>query len=159
MHDGHFVIGGSCGNPVSNRDNLFLMKLDKFFNPIWTRVYGNSTGYQRGYAIIETADSNILVVGLNSENSSDGELDAFVVKKNQNVDTIFKRSIGLPMANFTHAILEKNGRYLMSGVASNENTGDSRATFFSLSKEGTLLQSYYIGASASGLAYCGNSIL
>ena len=160
IHDGTFIISGSCSNPITSKVNLFLMKIDKYLNQEWFKVYGNNTGYQSACSLIETTDSNVLVVGAINNNSVEGESDAYILKVNpQNGDTIFTRSIGTSGSQAAFSVVEKNSEYLISGGSVDLALGESKTFLFSMKEGGSLLKSSHLGAISSGSVSCGYSII
>lgn len=86
-HDGGLLLAGQTATSREGRReeqkiyNIWLMKLDNFGDPVWSRTYGFE-GDEQAKAVIQTRDGGILVAGFTYSTGA-GSADAWILKLNR----------------------------------------------------------------------------
>lgn len=133
--DGGFVITGETyGTPNSDfagqtnhgSYDLFVAKLSSTGTFLWGKIMGG-TQHERGFAIRQLTDGNILVAG--RAVSDDGDVtgnhnnydsgDYWVIKMSPAGDVIWKKCYGGSGDETPYALIEKNNRYHILGTTMN----------------------------------------
>jgi hypothetical protein len=113
MSDGGYIMTGYTISDGFFDYDLFLVRTDSIGDTLWTRTYGDS-GWQEGYDALETADSGFVVIGLTE--SSQTDLDAWMLRIDSSGDTLWTRSIGGTFGDGPTSFIETaDGHYLIVG--------------------------------------------
>jgi hypothetical protein len=118
-YDNGFVLAGSTECVGAGQTDLTLIKTDSSGNVVWDKTYGGTD--QEGasnvgaQAVIQTADSGFAIVGATVSFGA-GNVDFYLVKTDQNGDTLWSRTYGTANRDYPHWISQTNdGGYIMSG--------------------------------------------
>ena len=90
--DGSYMIAGSTSSYGLSASDYYVVKIDVDSNIIWENTYGTDE-IENGYSITETNDGGFVVAGISGIKGS-GDYSAYLVKFNNNGDTIWTRSHG-----------------------------------------------------------------
>ena len=98
---------------------------------VWEKSYGSSD-YERGYAIVNTADGGMVISAFALTNDGDvhgvhtgfGEPDAWVLKLDANGDTVWTKALGGSREEFASAIIETPDSGFIVASQSSSTNGD-----------------------------------
>ena len=105
-------------------NNYFLVKLDSTGSRLWDSSYGGSTGDEISYAMFDSRDSSIMMIGGTSSNDYmvtgyQGSGDMWVVKVDKNGKLIWERALGDSTPDAGNGIcIAPSGGYLAYGGTS-----------------------------------------
>jgi hypothetical protein len=117
---------------------------------LWKRTYFNNSSYYQARKIIESYDSNLVVVG-SMRNSPIWKI--FLMKLNMNGDTIWTRSYNDPLEKTGYTIKETpDFGFIIAGYADSGGTRDSNACLIKTDSLGNLVWRRYYGGANSHLA-------
>lgn len=122
LKDGNYLL---CGTTyMSGNADFYIVKINSSGDTVWTRRYGGpSTDMCKG--IMETTDSFIVACGWTYSYGA-GDADYWLLKMNQNGDTLWTRTHGGPYADICNGIIETNDKnYLMAGYTENSPGGET----------------------------------
>ena len=130
-----FLVGRTNSNDgdVSGNHGSFDAWLVKTrFNGItrWQKCLGG-TGWEDGFSIISTSDGNLLMAGITSSDSIDGQatgwhggFDGWLVKMDTAGNVLWQKCYGGSGSEYFYSVIETyDGSYVVSGF-SNSNDGD-----------------------------------
>jgi hypothetical protein len=120
--DGKYIVAGTTYSDSTGNGDIYLALIDSIGNVIWTKFYGDSLD-ESGNCVIQASDSGFVIAG--STNSfGHGESDAYLVKTNQNGDTLWTKTYG--GADFDYGYFVQNtfdGGFIVVGQESSTDTG------------------------------------
>ncbi len=90
-YDSGFVLTGGTWSFGNGAEDLWVVKTDKNGQLLWSKTYGG-TKQDQGRGVIETRDSLIAVAGF-SYSQSDTLGDSWILRMDQNGDTLWTKSI------------------------------------------------------------------
>jgi len=123
--NGYMMCGSAYGAGTSS--DVFLLKLNSSGEFVWAKTYGgNMDDY--GNMMIRTRDGNYLLCGFSYSYTTEPYDDIYLVKVNQDGDTLWTRSYAKHEQQTPFHLLEtKNGDFVVSGT--DEPTGDGRIIY------------------------------
>lgn len=103
--DGSFIVAGYVYSDKTNKDAIYLMKIDSDGDTLWTRKYQGA----RAYAIIQIKDGNFIVAGASSNLS--------LLKINPQGDTLWTKtySMGNGAYESCAATPTPDGNFIITG--------------------------------------------
>jgi hypothetical protein len=90
LPDSGFIIAGMTVS--SGNDDLYLIRTDKYGEPVWEKTYGGS-GNDCGYSIDVTHDGAYIITGV-TESFGVGSKDLWLLKINIDGDTLWTKTLG-----------------------------------------------------------------
>ena len=108
-----------CGDVIKNREDynrdILLVKANSNGDTLWTKTYGG-TKDENGLNIITTSDGNLLIAGKTESFGADSYGDIYLLKLNQDGDTLWTRHYSDPGQQFPASLTEMcDGSYLVTG--------------------------------------------
>lgn len=96
--DGGFALAGwtdsfSAGRWDSGGKDFWLVRTDENGDSVWSRTYGG-VGNERCSSLIQTADGGFALAGHTESFNSAGEMDFWLVRTNENGDSLWSRTYG-----------------------------------------------------------------
>lgn len=139
---GYVTVGSTEGN--FGLSDLYLLKVDKTGEIMWGKRYGGSN-IDWAQDIIQTYDSNLMVVGYSNSNSS-SDYGIYLVKTDYNGDSIYTKTINWDDWDFAYSLQETaDSGYIIAGET--YQNGNSQALLIKTNKEGdTIWTKTYGGA-------------
>jgi len=120
--DNGFIISGYTNiltNSLSN--NVYLIRIDSTGDILWTKTYGGTNG-DKAYYVHQTIDGGFMVIG-NTASFGAGENDLYLIKTNENGDTLFTKTIGTSGNEMAYtADTTNDGGYIIGGSISRRYT-------------------------------------
>jgi len=110
--DGGYVIVGSA-SPDSTSD-VSVVKLNSQGDTVWAKNYGG-TADDYGNAIQQSTDGGYIIAGSTTSFGA-GTYDVYVIKTNQNGDTLWTKTYGGAQHEVAHAVQQtSDGGYILAG--------------------------------------------
>jgi hypothetical protein len=132
-YDGGYNVAGQSYDDLSGRNNghydFCIIKLNPDGDTTWVKFFGG-TYWENATDIIQTYDSCYLVAGFsNSSNNGDvwgnnGERDFWIIKLNQDGDTIWTKCLGGSMWDAAYSIQETMDTGIVVAGFTKSNDGD-----------------------------------
>jgi len=120
---------------------MFLIILLMFSQNPWERTYGGEQD-DAGFYFIESNDSNYVIVG-NTYSFENGS-DIYVLKINENGDTLWAKTYGTENNEFSFSIKKQNGNYLIVGNTETDDSSESDIYIIKIDENGNLIWSKII---------------
>lgn len=109
-------------NKTHDMSDIWLTKLDANGTVVWNKTIGGS-GDDYGVNIIKTSDSNYVIAGYSGSSDYDvprnlGMHDFFIIKINENGDTLWSKVYGFSSHDHAHKIIQtRDGGFFVAGYA------------------------------------------
>ena len=130
-NDGNYLLTGESqsndgdfSNQNKGRDDIFVIKLNKFFDKIWVKTYGGSES-ETGISIIVNSKGHYLVSGVSRSNDQDligmnrGREDAYILEIDKDGNKVWLRTFGGDGNDCCNSIIyTSTNEYLISGISS-----------------------------------------
>jgi len=113
-NDNNFIVLGIVRDPFGPND-ICLVKMTSSGDTIWKKTYGMGSGSSEvGYSITHSPDGGYVIAGATSYL---GLVKAFLVKINENGDTLWTKTYGAPgcISRFFSIVTMPDGGYAMVG--------------------------------------------
>lgn len=104
--DGGYILLGSTTQSSGNTTDFFLVKTDNSGNETWTKEFGGNSN-EEGYCVQQTDDGGYILVGY-TESYGFGAKDIFLVKTDQNGDTLWTNTFGGPVDDIGRSVVQEN---------------------------------------------------
>ncbi len=117
LDDGGFALFGQTFS--SGSGDFFLVRIDSEGDTLWTKTYGGS-GLESGEAIDVPADGGYFLAGY-TESFGAGKADMYVIKTDENGDTLWTKTFGGAEDDFCYGIgaTADSGYVMVGGTYSN----------------------------------------
>jgi hypothetical protein len=120
--DGGYIIGGTTYSFGHGGYDLWLLKTNADGDTLWTRTYGGS-GEDKGYSVQQTSDGGYIIAGY-TESFGAGYRDAYLVKTNDNGDTLWTRTYGESDEDYFNCVQQSSdGGYIVAGYTDSFGAG------------------------------------
>src|SRR4030095_3353145 len=90
--DGGYIIAGTTSSFGAGATDVYLLKVDSLGNFQWQKTFGGNN-IDRGYSLDITSDSGFVICGYTNSFGSGG-YDAYVIRTDQNGDTLWTKTYG-----------------------------------------------------------------
>ncbi len=142
-YDSGYVFCGETYNNSNGFSDVYIVKTNPLGDTLWTRTYGGAL-IDKGNAVIETSDSNIVVAGI--INTTTDSTDIYVIKLTSNGTLIFDSIYGgILYENMNQIIEVSNGDYIMAGSTTSLSVGgDQDYLIKRIDKNGNFLWDFTI---------------
>ncbi len=119
--NGIIILGSTTS--FGNGKDLYLIKLDKDGNIVWSRTYGG-TKVDAGIKIKHTSDGNFIIIG-NSTSFDAKRRDVYLLKINENGDVLWSHAYGGELNEFGLDVIESPlGGYILVGETNSFDVKD-----------------------------------
>lgn len=166
--DGGFILAGNTRSetfskhpdaPYTDGSNCFLQKLNSLGQQLWyINLGGSEDEFLSG--VLPLNDGHFLAYGSTASNDKDihgnhGEMDGYVIKFNENGDTLWTRCIGWNSSDVLQEVIEYKDNHfigiLMTVDSTNVNNyGKSDLCLITFDSVGTQLLGHYGGSGEDG---------
>ena len=135
--DGGFVVVGETYSFGAGDNDVYVIKTNANGDSLWTKTYGgNKEDY--GRAVVETADSNLLIGGATFTFDVDSG-DAFMIRTNNQGDTIWTANYGGTGTDFANDVIETmDGGFAFLGTTTSYNSKNKDFYFARINQAGVL---------------------
>jgi hypothetical protein len=119
--DGGYIITGYTGNSFNNY--VYLIKTDGNGDSLWTKTFGG-TEWDVGFSVQQTNDGGYVVSGSTTSYGS-GVYDVYLIKTDENGDSLWTKTFGGTGEDFGHSVQQTNdGGYIITGWTSSFGNGE-----------------------------------
>ncbi len=147
LADGGFLLLGVSECDDANGRQAKLIRIDKDGNEVWPehKLYGGAD-LEEVFDIIPTDDGNFVFVG-RTRSFGDGENQVYLVKVDENGNTLFEKNIADTLDSQGEAIVQtQDGGFAIVGSAQNPINSNSKDVFLlKTDSDGNKLWSTYFG--------------
>ena len=120
----YLLISGISRYSSTLKYSGYLLRYDFDSGIAWTKFYTPDTNEYNGiFTMLRSSDGNILMAGSAQRNSA-GDSQVFLVKVNEEGDTIWQRLYGTSRWETILDVVETDGGFLLGGYARTMSTGD-----------------------------------
>ncbi len=150
--DGGYIIAAHTNSFGAGMHDIYLIKTDANGDTVWTKTYGaGSQDYLR--AVQQTADGGYIMVA-HSDGFGAGSSDVYVVRANENGDTLWTRSYGGSGGDFGYSIRQIiDGGFIIAGYTSSFGAGRSDVYLLKIDGDGDISWAKTYGGSAADYGY------
>jgi|WetSurMetagenome_2_1015567.scaffolds.fasta_scaffold15119_1 putative intracellular protease/amidase len=148
--DNGFLLAGYSTSTANNNKNIYVVKTNSSGELIWEKTYGKDS-IDVASAIYKTTDGNYLICG-HTQSYGAGEDDIYVLKINQNGDTLWTKTFGGTRTDIGNSILEVNSsNYIFAGSTGSPGITSNNQDFYIIktNSSGTSLWAKNFGTSGS----------
>lgn len=127
LSDSGFVIIGSTGSYGLGYSSVYVVRIDKTGDTVWTKTFGGSRA-DLGYDIVATSDNGFIIAGVTVP---DGEnyYDAYLVKIDSLGNLDWEQTYGGPLEDKAYSVIQtQEGGYLFTGTS--EVSGGRKTDIF-----------------------------
>jgi hypothetical protein len=146
--DSGFVICGYSNSFGPGGYDVYLVKLDKYFQKQWEKVYGGDD-WDFGNSVKQTSDGGYIICG-STYSFGAGDEDYFLVKTNPAGDTVWTKTFGGASEDVARSVVQTaDGGYLLTGYTM--SMGDTNGDIYTVRTDAmgdTLWTSRYGGSGA-----------
>lgn len=145
--DDGFVVVGYTESFGNGESDLYLMRVDRNGDTLWTRTYGGP-GWEEGYAIAQTEeDKGFIVVG-QTVPEEDASTRAWMLRTDMNGDTLWTYTWGDTewRYNVNDVRETPDGNFVVVGYAASSIPGSGNGWISMVDRNGTLLWSKVLEA-------------
>jgi len=98
-NDDGFIIAGIKGNggPTTR---IWVIKTDSNGDTVWTKHYGTASSNERGRCVRQTSEGGYVIVGSTATYNLNGITDIWLIKTDENGDTLWTRNFGTSYGGF-----------------------------------------------------------
>jgi hypothetical protein len=111
-NDGDYALTGYTGS--GDWPNLLVMKLDSNGDTIWSKIYAD-VGHSQGFSICKSPDNGYVVSGFTCENENYWNYVMYILKIDENGDTVWSKKFGNGNTFARRVIPTFNGGYAVLG--------------------------------------------
>jgi hypothetical protein len=114
-NDGGYIITGYTNSFGNGTEDLYLIKTDNNGDSLWTKTFGDTNG-EEGYSVQQTNDGGYIITGVKSFFSNGLTLDIYLIKTDENGDSLWTKTFGGTSNETGSSIQQTNdGGYIISG--------------------------------------------
>ncbi len=141
--DSGYVVTGYSNSFGSGGYNVYLLRLNKSGDTLWTKTYGGSSA-DSATCVRETADGGFLIAGITKSFGTHNE-DVYIVRTESDGDTLWTKNYGYASWNGARSLqLLSDGGFAVVGYATNY-TPNSEAWLLRMNSIGDTLWTRNIG--------------
>jgi hypothetical protein len=153
--DGGYIITGYTSSYVVGPTDVLLIKTDEYGNEIWNRTFGGMS-YDCGYSVQQTRDNGYVVIGV-SYSDNDSDINAWLIKIDNNGDEVWNRFIGGSGYDIGRSLRQTvDGGYIIIGYTSSYGVGKEDVWLIKTDEYGKLVWDKTFGGTETdeGLSIC-----
>ncbi|MCE3260032.1 MAG: hypothetical protein K0S12_1673, partial [Bacteroidetes bacterium] len=143
---GYFLTGYSNFNLTNGYDGC-LVKTDATGNVQFTKYYGGSD-WDFLYNACLMPDGGLVMCGETYTDSKGGS-DAYLIRTDQNGDTLWTKKIGTTGDDSFYAVAQKNNRIYVVGKTHNISTNKSEASVYKVDFSGNIISQNFYGPNST----------
>jgi len=136
--DKGYIITGFTNSYNARMNDVLLLKTDADGKEQWRKTFGGP-GDDIAWSIVLNEDDGFTIAA-QTNSSGHGELDAYLIRTNNNGDTLWTRTYGGPETDRVFSVdLTKDGSILLAGITYSFGAGDRDAYLLKTDRNGNLL--------------------
>ena len=150
--EGYAVAGKT--RSIASGEKAWVIKLNKRGNKVWDNTFAKRTDDEI-FSIIQTVDEGYAVCGYTGAKDW-GEVDCWVIKLDENVNTVWDNIFGGIGWDETNTILQtEDGGYVVFGFVQSKNEGREDAWIAKLDENGEIVWDKAFGGSQNDEVFSG----
>ncbi|MCP4633362.1 MAG: T9SS type A sorting domain-containing protein [candidate division Zixibacteria bacterium] len=147
-----FIISGYTTSYGAGGMDIYLLRVDKDGDTLWTRTFGGFDN-DRGFSVIRTDDGGYIVAG-STETYGAGGWDVYILKTNQNGDSLWAHTYGGANTDFVRCINEcRDGGFILTGQTLSFGAGSSDVYVLKIDSDGDTLWTRTFGGANTDFGY------
>ena len=121
--DSGYLLLGETESFGAGEGDVYVIRADKNGDTLWTKTFGGAY-YDKGHSIRQTIDNNYIIVG-SSVSFGPGGWDIYLLKLNNNGDTLWTRTFGGSSSDFGWDVQEtSDSGYVIVGSTGSFSVGE-----------------------------------
>ena len=123
LNDGYLITGYTTSFGAGSKD-VYLVKLDKRGENIWTKTYGGQS-WDAGTSLCESHDGNYIICGF-THSFGEGEEDVYLIKVDKNGNELWSKTYGgkrMELGNSVHQT--DDGGFIISATTGTYGKGNN----------------------------------
>jgi len=133
--DGAYAIAGYSNSGGAGGFDFYFVRTDQTGVPHWEKYYGGSD-WDRAYDLAQLPDESFVIVG-ETYSYGAGNNDIYIVKTDQNGDTLWTRTYGGAEADYANAVLVDGDSIVVVGGTESFGNGMSDGIILKYHVDGT----------------------
>lgn len=122
-NDGGYIISGETFSFGSGNSDVYLIRTDANGDTLWTKTFGGAQG-ESGRCVKSTFDGGFVIVGY-TESYGAGDKDIYLIKTDQNGDTLWTRTYGGDSLDMGYCVNENSdSTYVIAGSTMSYGAGN-----------------------------------
>jgi hypothetical protein len=120
---GFIVVGRTLSFSAEGSWDIWLIKTDSLGDTLWTRTLGDTgRATEEGFSVQQTFDGGYVIIGERSYTSDGDDADVWLVKTDENGDTLWTRNFGGPDNDIGYSVCQTSDEGFI--IASNTGLSD-----------------------------------
>ncbi|MCK4252526.1 T9SS type A sorting domain-containing protein [candidate division WOR-3 bacterium] len=145
--DNGFIIAGSTNSFGAGGDDAYLIKTDSNGDTLWTKTYGGA-GDEFSFSGLQAADGGYIITGYTSSFGAGG-IDVYVVKTDENGDTLWTKTYGGTQDDWGNSIQETDDSgYIIVGGTRSFGADNDDAYIIKIDSSGNALWTKVFGGTS-----------
>jgi hypothetical protein len=150
--DGGYVVAGRTRSFGAGWDDIYVVKLDRSGNVLWTKTIGGSS-FDGAFSIIQSSDGGYVVAGYTTSFGV-GYSDIYVVKLDSGGNVQWTKTIGGSSFDGAFSIIQSSdGGYVVAGRTGSFGAGGWDFYVVKLDSSGNVVWTKTIGGSLTDVAF------
>ncbi len=142
--DGDYVIVGYTSSFDSQKEDVYLVRMDPQGEMLWSQIYGGA-GNDNGWAVMETEDGGFMIVGF-TDSFGAGEMDIYLIRTDADGNSLWEKTFGGPQSEVGWAMAPTtDGGYVLAGQTESFGEGDKDGYLVKVTAEGEEMWSQTFG--------------
>jgi len=149
---GEYIVVGSTFNELNQSSDVYVLKLDAFFNKLWSFSYG--TDYiDVAKSVVEMPNGNLLIAGYSNKNFLSG-YDVYALCLNTNGGFLWEKTYGGSDWDFGYDLIKRyDNTYYICGETKSFGMGEKDAYLIQINDTGLLLSQQMFGGDLNEVFY------
>lgn len=136
--DGNYIALGYTGSYKST-DEVYLIKIDKDGNELWSKTYGGEKDNDFGWTLLETEDKGFMIAGWTGSFGAGGS-DVYFIRTDSKGDTLWTRAVGGEKdERVTNIIKTYDGNYVAVGQTESFGAGERDGYLIKINDDGKII--------------------
>lgn len=136
--DGNYIALGYTGSYKST-DEVYLIKIDKNGNELWSKTYGGDKDNEFGWTLLETEDKGFIISGWTGSFGAGGS-DVYFIRTDSKGDTLWTKAVGGEKdERVTDIIQTYDGNYVAVGQTESFGAGERDGYLIKINDKGNVI--------------------
>ena len=147
-----YILVGTTDAGHSQKENLYLIKIDAFGNEEWSSDFGGSKT-DVGAGVVQASDGGYVIAGYTKSYGA-GRRDVYVVKVDVDGDLVWQRTVGGNDDDIAHSISTTNdGGFIVAGYTESFGSGKADAYLMKIDAGGDVEWTDTFGGTGTEIGY------